>query len=130
VGFSGAPLKSMTPFGSAERLTNATSEDQNNYAYTGAIFMIDITAFAGGTNVVFTVQGKDPIGGDYYTLVASAAQTATLSSPLVLEVRPDITTVTANVSVAKQMPKTFRVIAVVTGTFTQLTYSVACILTP
>ncbi len=129
MGFSGAPLKTLTPFGSASRLNAVNSEDQNNYAYAGAIVFINVSAITGaGNTLTVTVQGKDPVSGTYYPLLASAGLTAT--GLTVLEISPSITTVTANATAAKQLPKTFRVAATVAGTVTTLTYSVGVTLTP
>lgn len=128
MGFQYTPPKTVTVFESASRLTAADSGDIRNMGYRGLVLVIDITGFTGGTNVTFTVQGKDPVSGKYYTLLASAALTATGTT--VLEIRPDITTVTANLTAAKQLPSQFKVIATVTGTFTVLTYSVGATLCP
>ena len=124
--------KFLSVYPSASRLTTINSAalgavDHNTGPYTGMIVDIDITAYTGATNVVFTVQGKDPESQAYYTLLASAALTAT--GHTVLRIDPRVPA-SANVAAQASLPRQFRIIATVTGTATVLTYSVAVTLVP
>lgn len=72
----------------------------------GAHFIINITAAAGsGETLTFRIQGRDVLG-NVYTLLTSAAITAT--GILVLQVHPDVTAVT-NVAAKDFLPDEWRV---------------------
>ncbi len=124
--------KFLSVYPSASRLTSVNSAalgavDLNSGPYTGAIVNINITAYTGATNVVFTVEGKDPESGTYFTLLASAALTATGHTVLRIDPR---SVAAANLTASSALPRTFRVITTVTGTATVLTFSVALTLVP
>ena len=57
---------------------------------------------------MFTIQGRDPASGDFYTILASAAITGTGTT--ILRVFPG-STVTANVSANDTLPKRCRILA-------------------
>lgn len=87
--------------------------DQDNPIGAGVEVTVDVTAIGGTTpQVIVTVQGKDPRSGKYYTLLASAALNAVATTTLL--VYPGVTA-TANVSASRPLPRTWRVIAVVSG---------------
>lgn len=127
MAFASVPLKTNTVFSSANRIDAANSTDQNNYTYRGAIVVVDITGFDGGTNVTFTIEGKDPESGKYYTVLASSAKTATGTT--VLQVYPGMAAST-NLKADQPLPKTWRVAVTKNGTFTNLTYSVSATMIP
>ena len=71
------PKKKYTLLASAARTDHAaTGVTQYNQGYKGLRLTIDISAFS-GTSITFTVKGVDPISGNSYTLLASAAKSAT-----------------------------------------------------
>ena len=59
------------------------------------VLVIDVTAVTATPSVVFTVKGKSALGSDYYTILTSAAITAT--GQTVLRVYPGLTA-SANVT--------------------------------
>jgi len=67
--------KQVTVLASAARTATTQSADQFNSGHKGVRVHINATASAATPSVVFTVQGKDDITDDYYTLLASAAVT-------------------------------------------------------
>src|SRR5689334_15847914 len=87
---------------------DTTGGDVDNMSGRSAIVVIDITAIDGsGTpSMTFTVEGKDPISGKYYTILASAAKTATGTT--VMRIDPNITA-SANLIAQDVMPLTWRV---------------------
>jgi hypothetical protein len=76
-----------------------------NYNHRGVKVGINITAAGTGT-LTFTIKGLESIGGAYYTMLASAAQSGT--GLVILTVYPGVAAV-ANVSANDVLPKTFRV---------------------
>ena len=110
----------LTLLASAARTATPTAVDQTNYNGRGGIIVIDVTAVGVTPSVVFTVQGKDSLSGQYYTILASAAITGT--GTVVLRVFPGLTAV-ANTVVSDVLPRVWRVNAV-HGNATTITYSV------
>lgn len=103
-------------------LTNATAsvngQDLVNDEGRSAHVVIDITSVTGTTpTATFTVQGKDPISGKYYTILASTALNAIGTT--VLKIGPGLTAA-ANTVVNDVVPRTFRVICTTGGTVTDL----------
>lgn len=107
-------------FASAARTASHDSADQTNYNARGIQLVIDVTAVVADPSVVFTIQGKDPSSGKYYTLLASAAIVGTGTT--VLRIFPSAT-VTANVSANDFIPRTWRV-SVAHADADSITYSV------
>lgn len=97
-----------------------TPTNYTNSQFTGIRLHIDISAFS-GTSITFTLQGVDPVSGDAYTVLASAAKSS--AAPFTLTVAPGIAA-TANVSANEPAP--YRWNLVTTGTITSVTYSVRC----
>lgn len=90
-----------------------TSTDQTNFNGRGVKLGINITADSAGTAlVVVTIQGKDIVSGQYYTILTSASIAAVGFSTLT--VYPAIT-VTANVAASDILPRTWRVSVTVSG---------------
>lgn len=91
-----------------------SGSDQKNINSRGVLVGINITALAGTSpTVTVTIQGKDAASGQYYTLLQSAAISATGFTLLTLY--PGAPS-TANVSSPQVLPATWRVIATVAGT--------------
>ncbi len=103
--------RNVTLLASAARTADVNTEDQHNahihgHPIRGVKVTIDATAIAATPSVVFTIQGKDPLSGQYFTVLASAAVTATGTT--VLTVYPGIAA-SANVAASDVMPTTWRV---------------------
>jgi hypothetical protein len=94
----------------AMTLSNVTATtnggDLENLSSRGAHIVIKITGLT-GTSATFTVQGKDALSGDYYTILASAALTGTGTT--VLRIYPGLTA-SANLVASDVIPRFFRVI--------------------
>ena len=96
---------------------------ENKFAHV----VINITTLTGTTpTATFTVQGKDPLSGVYYTILASTALNGTGTT--VLKIGPGLTAA-ANLVVNDILPRNFRVILTTGGTVTNLTATVAVLLT-
>lgn len=100
--------------------------DQANRFMKGLTLTIDVTALTAGASIVFTVEGKDELSGKYYTLLASAAVTATGTT--VLYVYPN-GTIAANLVANHALPRVWRVKAVAADA-KSVTYSVGAVLHP
>lgn len=109
---------------SAARTTGFSTADQTNTAWRGGHFIFNITAYNGGAFTP-TIQGKDPVSGNYYTILAGSAQNTT--GTVVLKVYPGITAA-ANASVSDILPKTWRINVVNTTTPVSFTYSIGGVL--
>lgn len=111
----GAPLSlgSVWDAGAAGAGTY-TSADQKNLTHRGLNLYINITALTGtGPTVTVIIEGKDPVSGQYFTLLSSTALSAIGFTRLI--VYPGIA-VTANFSDNDALPGTWRVRVVVGGT--------------
>ena len=98
------------------------SGDLENISSVGASIVIDITAITGTTpTATFTVQGKDPVSGKYYTILASTALNATGTT--VLKIYPGLT-VAANSVASDVLPRTFKVAVTIAGTTPAVTATV------
>ena len=87
--------------------TNANSGDQTNYNARGVKVFIATGAFgSGASTITVSIQGKDPVSGNYFTVLTSASLTASTFS--VLTVYPGIA-VTANTTASDVIPRTWRV---------------------
>lgn len=99
--------------------------DIGNTSAVGAIFVVDITAITGTTpTATFTVEGKDPVSGKYYTILQTAALSAV--STTVLRVHPAMVAV-ANLTASDMLPETLRVTATIGGTGPSVTATVGVI---
>lgn len=107
-------------FASAARTATHNSGIIANPGYRGLHLVIDATASADTPSVVFTIQGYNPVGDDYYTILASAAITA--AGVTVLRVYPGLT-VAANTVANDVLPHQYRVLAT-HGEGSSITYSV------
>lgn len=108
----------------SERRTAAINSPDfhNNNGSNGIHLVIDVTDIHGVTpGITATIQGKDPISGKYYTILASASIVAV--STTVIKVFPGAP-VAANVSANDCIPKIWRV-AVTVADADACTYSIA-----
>lgn len=96
----------ITVLASAARTTTTASSDLTNYNGRGIHLVIEVTAASATPSVVCTIQGKDALGGAYYTILASAAITGISSN--VYRVFP-AATAAANSVANDIMPRTWRV---------------------
>lgn len=113
----------LTCYGSAARTANPTAMDDqtNEKRNRGIRVVINVTAVTSTPSVVFTIQGKDIVSGEYFTLLASAAITGTGTTVLV--VYPGLTA-SANAVANNVLSSVWRVIAV-HGDSDSITYSVS-----
>ena len=106
---------------SAARTVTNASDDFINYYSKGLHLIIDVTATAVTPSIVVTIQGKDYLSGKYYTILTSAAITATGTT--VLRVYPNATAA-ANTAVNDFLPANWRV-SVAHADSDSITYSIA-----
>lgn len=100
----------------------ANGADQVNYNARGVKVVIDITAITGtGPTLTVTLQGKDPVSGKYYTILASAALAAVATT--VLTVYPGIAAST-NVAANDVLPRDWRIVTAIGGTTPAVTATV------
>jgi hypothetical protein len=121
-----AGVLTMTLLPSAARTATTNSGDLKNHQHRGVHVVIDAAAAAATPSVVFTVQGKCPLSGQYYTILASAAVTGV--STTVLRVFPGATAA-ANLTANDCVPENWRVLATAADA-DSLTYSVSACLLP
>ena len=95
----------ITLLASAARTATTASSDLTNYNGTGVHVVIDVTAASATPSVVCTIQGKDALSSQYYTILASAAITGTGTT--VLRVFP-AATAAANTVANDIIPRTWR----------------------
>lgn len=114
---------SKTLLASAVRAATNSSNEVLNEAANSIHVVIDVTAVPGVDTVTFSIEGKDPASGRWYTLLTSAAVVATTAAaPLVLRVGPGLTAA-ANLVANDVVPRVFRVTATHSAA-TNFTYSV------
>ncbi len=112
--------RALTILASAVRAASNNSADQKNRDAKGLHLIIDVTAVPGVDTVTFTIKGKDPLSGKYYTILASAAIVGV--STVVLRVYPGLTAA-ANLVANDVLPADWRV-EVTHSAGTNFTYSV------
>lgn len=107
MAFAATPLKNVTLFDSAARTADENSASINNYAYRGVQVMVNVSALntAQSATGTFTIQGYDELSDNWFTVLASAAKSAT--GFFTLTVYPGITA-SANVSGSTVLPKKWR----------------------
>lgn len=96
-----------TLLASAARTADATAEVQTS-RHKGAVVVIDVTAISATPSVVFTIRGSDPVSGQTWDILASAAVTAVGTT--VLKVYPALASV-ANDSENDVLPPVWEVFA-------------------
>jgi hypothetical protein len=110
----------LTLLASAVRSASSNTADQKNRNCRGLQLIIDVTAVPTVDTVTFTIKGKDPVSGKYYTLLASSAIVAV--STVTLRVYPGLTAA-ANLVVSDVLPLDWRV-EITHSAATNFTYSV------
>lgn len=119
-------MSTKTLLASAARTATTATSDQLDPHAEGVHVIINVTAVSGTTPTLTpTIEGKDPVSGNYYTVLAGAAISTV--STVVLRVGPGIT-VAANLSAADYLPDTWRVNCVVGGTTPSFTFSIGAVL--
>jgi hypothetical protein len=99
--------------------------DFENLYGLGAHFFFNVTAVSGTTpTIIFSIDEKDPVSGNYVSILKTASITAANSpNPVKLTVYPGV--VAAANSVANDfMPRMWRLSWVITGTTPSITCSV------
>lgn len=99
--------------------TTQPSPDQLNYVGRGVKVVLSMTAVGTGS-VTLSIQGKDAVSGQYYTILAGAA--VVTNGVNVYTVYPGVTAA-ANVSASDVLPRTWRVL-VTANNANATTYSV------
>ncbi len=110
----------ITVLASAARTASVNSADLTNYNARGLHLVIDVTAVTATPSITVTIQGKDALSGQYYTVLASAAITAVGTT--VLRVYPGLTAA-ANAVANDILPRTWRV-SVTNADADSITYSI------
>jgi len=105
---------------STPRTAGATSSDFANRKWRGAHFIVETTALTGTPSVTFEIQGRNPVSGNYYTLLTSLPVTTT--GTVVLKVYPGFPGKPGEVS-GDFLPSVFRVVTQ-HGTADSITYRV------
>lgn len=101
------------------------SSDQDGNRGRGVMVFVRISAITGTSpTLTVTLQGKDEASGQYYTILASAALTAT--GLTVLKVYPGLTAA-ANTVANDILPSTYRVISAIGGTSPAVTATVSAV---
>lgn len=98
-------------------------DDQVNNEGKGLHLVIDVTVISGTTpTLTVTIEGKDPVSGKYYTILASAALSAVATT--VLKVYPALTAA-ANLVANDVLPRNWRVKTAIAGTTPAVTATIA-----
>jgi hypothetical protein len=85
----------------------ATGTDQTNYNARGVMLYITTGSFGSGASAItVSIQGKDPVSGNYFTLATTASLSASSTSLLIL-----YPGATASSCISAPLPHTWRVIA-------------------
>jgi hypothetical protein len=112
-----------TPFSGAAPAGTYVTPDLQNLSHRGIKLYINISAVSGtGPTLTVTIQGKDPVSGQYFTVLVSVALATT--GETVLTVYPGLAA-TANVGANDVLPATWRVQALVAGTTPTVTATIA-----
>lgn len=113
--------RTVIPYASQARTATPTPPEFKAKEARGLLVFINVTAVVSSPSVVFTIEGKDPVSGTWYTILASAAVVGTGFT--VLRVFPG-STVTANLAANDTLPENWRLKSV-HGNSNSITYSVA-----
>ena len=99
------------------------SDDYDNLSSNSAHIVIDVTALSGTSpTYAVTLQGKDSLSGKYYTILASSAQSALVTT--VMKVGLGMSAV-ANLAANDVIPRGWRISTVLGGTVSTITGTVA-----
>lgn len=111
----------ITIHSSAARTETPTKVNQENKIWRGGIFVIRVSVVPGAAPAITpTIQGYDPVSGQYWTILTGAVITAV--GTVVLRVYPGLTVVN-NLTVSDILPPQFA-IDMVHGDSDSATYSV------
>lgn len=113
--------KNLEILTSKARTASVDSIDLNSNSFTGLHLIIDVTAVDATPSITPTIQGKDVVSGEYYTLLTGAAITTTGTT--ILKVFPG-SAVASNVSANDFIPAVFRV-SLAHADADSITYSVS-----
>jgi hypothetical protein len=103
-----------------------TGGDQDGSQHKGILVFINITAISGTSpTLTVTLEGKDEVSGQHYTILASAALNATGFT--VLRVFPGLTA-SANLTASDVLPTNWRVKSVIGGTGPSVTATISAAL--
>lgn len=94
--------------------------DRRGFNPNGLVLVIDVTAVTATPSITVTVSGVDRVSGKVYTILASAAITAT--GTVVLKIGPGLTAA-ASLVANDLVPPVFRV-SVAHGDADSITYSI------
>lgn len=118
-------IQSLSALTLSAAAASVSGDDIGNTSADGAVFVVDITAITGTSpTAVFTIEGKDPVSGKYYTILQSASLSTVATT--VLRVHPAMTAA-ANVTASDMLPSVFRVRATIGGTTPAVTATVGVI---
>lgn len=109
----------ITVLASAARTATLNSGDLTNYNGRGLHVVVDVTN-AGTGSITITIQGKDALSGQYYTLLTGAAVTTVSTN--VYKVYPGLTAA-ANAVASDILPRTYRIL-MTHNNANSITYSV------
>lgn len=128
---SAAPLnpvptrQAITVLASAARTALYAGADIPTGGARAVEVVVDVSVIP-SSNITITIKGKDPVSGNYYTLLAGAA-ISTVSTN-VYRVGPGLPA-TANVSANANLPENI-LVSVAVGDTTSITYSIGATLVP
>jgi hypothetical protein len=103
------------------------SPDQVNINCRGIVVGVNITVAGGTPTYTVKIQGKDPVSGQYYDLLTSAALASVAFTALTLY--PGVT-VAANVAVSAPLPSQWRISVTTGGTTPAITATISATLLP
>lgn len=110
---------------SAVRTATYTSPEINNYGFTGGIFIINTTAVSGDTpSMTVSLEMKDAVSGEFMPIPGASTAAITATGKTALAVYPGLT-VSANAKVDYILPRTYRVVATISGTTPSFTFSIS-----
>jgi len=110
-----------TYLASAARTATNNSADFTNYNARGLHAIVNVSAVTGAASITPIIQGKDPVSGLYYDILAGLPITTVGTN--VIKVYPGISAV-LNAAAADILPRTYR-LRVTHGTADSITYSVS-----
>lgn len=113
----------VTILSSAARTATTISADIINFSAKGAHFIIDVIAFTGDPSIVVSIQGKDPVSGNYYDILVGTV--FNIVDTFIMKVYPGLFDLHNLVS-SDILPGTYRVV-VTHGNTDSITYSVSAL---
>lgn len=111
----------VTLLASAARTATTTSDDQTNLTGKAAQVVLNVSSITASPSITLTIQGKDSISGNYYTIITGAAVVGTGTTTYTAGL--GVASV-ANVAIGTVLPKTWRV-SIAHGDTDSITYSVS-----